>query len=501
MRIQFTGNAPAFRSDSFSYLTADVYYPQGNSTWNEDVFQAYGGELTWIPYDSETEEPDISEPTEPDPTDPTEPEPDPNTGVCGESITWTLDPESGKLTLRGSGDMTDYASYEDVPWYRGTPGVVRTVDVGDNITSIGDYAFAYCGGITDVRLPEGLERIGANAFFDCVELENIQIPETVTEIGTHTFYKCNEIHDVKLPDGITEIADYAFAYCRRFTVNIPSRVTRIGAGAFYRCGGDTVTVPATVKFVGEYAFATCEFDRLVFLGDAPEIQDNAFYGAELNCFYPRGNATWTEEVRQGYGTSHITWTACDPDDLDIPDYQPDPEPPGQFTDVKESSYCYEPVLWAVENGITTGMSATKFMPDNPCTRAQVVTFLWRAAGEPLPVSGKNPFTDVKSSAYYYNAVLWAVEQGITTGMSATSFGPDRPCTRGQVVTFLHRAAGETEPESAGNPFTDVKESGFYYKAVLWAVENGITTGMSATRFEPGRTCTRGQVVTFLYRAN
>ena len=179
----------------------------------------------------------------------------------------------------------------------------------------------------------------------------------------------------------------------------------------------------------------------------------------------------------------------------------DPEPvTNPFTDVKETDYFYEPVLWAVQNGITSGMSATKFMPGNPCTRGQVVTFLWRAAGEPEPASRVNPFTDVSASAFYYKAVLWAVEEGITTGMSATQFMPNNPCTRGQVVTFLHRAAGEPEPENPKNPFTDVKASGFYYDAVLWAVENGITTGMSATTFDPGRTCTRGQVVTFLYRA-
>jgi hypothetical protein len=111
-----------------------------------------------------------------------------------------------------------------------------------------------------------------------------------------------------------------------------------------------------------------------------------------------------------------------------------------------------------------------------------------------------PFKDVKESAFYYKAMLWAVEQGITTGTSATTFGPNKDCTRGQVVTFLWRAAGQPEPKSTSCPFTDVKATASYYKAVLWAVENGVTSGTSATTFSPGKICTRGQVVTFLYNA-
>ena len=171
-----------------------------------------------------------------------------------------------------------------------------------------------------------------------------------------------------------------------------------------------------------------------------------------------------------------------------------------FTDVKESDYFYEPVLWAVSYNITSGVSSNRFGPGNPCTRAQVVTFLWRAAGSPEPTSDNNPFTDVSESNYYYKAVLWAVENGITSGTSSTTFGPSRPCTRAQVVTFLWRACGSPNPSSYNNPFTDVKETDYYYKAVLFAVEYGITSGMSATTFGSSNTCTRAHVVTFLYKA-
>ena len=170
-----------------------------------------------------------------------------------------------------------------------------------------------------------------------------------------------------------------------------------------------------------------------------------------------------------------------------------------FVDVKEGAYYYDAVLWAVEQKITSGTSATTFSPDASCTRAQMVTFLWRAAGSPKVENGKNPFVDVKADAYYYDAVLWAVEKGVTSGTSATTFSPDATVTRGQTVTFLYRNAGF--PEVSGTmPFTDVEADAYYAKAVQWAVQQKITTGTSETTFSPMSDCTRGQIVTFLYRA-
>ncbi|WP_458863295.1 S-layer homology domain-containing protein [Acidaminobacterium chupaoyuni] len=169
-----------------------------------------------------------------------------------------------------------------------------------------------------------------------------------------------------------------------------------------------------------------------------------------------------------------------------------------FIDVATGTYYYDAVLWAVEKGITQGTSATTFSPLDYCTRGQIVTFLWRAMGEPAPTSNVCPFTDVDADAYYYDAVLWAVEKGITQGTSATTFSPNDICTRGQVVTFQYRAAGEPAV-TAANPFTDVKSGDYWYNAVLWAVGKEITVGTSATTFSPLDDCTRGQIVTFLYR--
>jgi len=170
-----------------------------------------------------------------------------------------------------------------------------------------------------------------------------------------------------------------------------------------------------------------------------------------------------------------------------------------FKDVGKKDYFYDAVLWAVDKGVTTGTSKNAFSPAADCTRAQVVTFLWRAAGSPAPKKSANPFKDVKSSQYYYKAVLWAVQKNVTTGLSATEFGPDASCTRAQVVTFLNRAAGTPKAKGSTNPFQDVKSNQYYYNAVLWAVEKGVTTGTGKNTFSPNATCTRGQIVTFLYR--
>ena len=168
-----------------------------------------------------------------------------------------------------------------------------------------------------------------------------------------------------------------------------------------------------------------------------------------------------------------------------------------FYDVPNDAYFYEAVKWAVDKGITNGLSDTMFGPYESCTRAQIVTFLWRAAGSPEPKTASS-FTDVPANAYYAKAVAWAVENGITNGMTETTFAPDATCTRGQSVTFLYRALKGTASGSAN--FTDVKSDAFYADAINWAVANNVTNGTSNTTFSPNADCTRAEIVTFLYRA-
>ena len=169
-----------------------------------------------------------------------------------------------------------------------------------------------------------------------------------------------------------------------------------------------------------------------------------------------------------------------------------------FVDVPSGSYYEDAVDWAVANGITTGTDAAHFSPDGICTRAQAVTFLWRVAGRPAPESRTMPFTDVPADSYYYDAVLWAVENGITKGTSSTTFSPDDTCTRAQIVTFLWRSE-QSPAAGSSNPFTDVSADAYYADAVLWAVKEAITTGTTRTTFSPDAECTRAQIVAFLWR--
>ena len=168
-----------------------------------------------------------------------------------------------------------------------------------------------------------------------------------------------------------------------------------------------------------------------------------------------------------------------------------------FTDIPSGAYYENAVIWAADKGITGGTSATTFAPNGICTRAQAVTFLWRAAGSPAPKS-MNSFADVPADAYYAKAVAWAVENGITSGTGGGKFSPDATCTRAQIVTFLYRAAG-SPAVSGGSVFSDVKAGAYYADAVTWAANKGITGGIGNGLFGSDNNCTRAQIVTFLYR--
>lgn len=177
--------------------------------------------------------------------------------------------------------------------------------------------------------------------------------------------------------------------------------------------------------------------------------------------------------------------------------KPAPKPIAGFTDVFEGSYYADAVKWAVEKGITTGVGDKKFEPNDECTRAQAVTFLWRAAGSPNVIF-ENPFVDVKESDYFFKAVMWAAKNGITTGTDSTHFSPNEVCTRAQAMTFLWRAAGSKLP-SVDNKFTDVKSSDYFFTPVMWGYSSGVCSGVDSTHFDPNSKCTRSQMVTFLYR--
>ena len=285
-------------------------------------------------------------------------------------------------------------------------------------------------------------------------------------------YSPNNVTKIVIGSGITSIGKAAFQGCAYVkSVDIANGVTKICRGAFTQCWAlESVIIPTSVNTIEMTAFG------------------NAISGSTMNDVYYCGSAAQWGRISIGEHNDSLLKASFH--------YNYDPNM--SFTDVAAGSYCYDAVQWAVANGITNGTDATHFSPNAGCTRGQVVTFLWRAAGEPT-VSGNVGFVDVAPGSYCYEAVKWAVANGITKGTDATHFSPNATCTRGQVVTFMYRAEGE--PAVGGsNGFVDVAAGSYCYNAVQWAVANGITKGTDATHFSPSATCTRGQVVTFLYRA-
>ena len=447
-------------------------------------------------------------------------------------------------------------------WAFGFLQKVQAASLPNSVTSIGQNAFRTCNKMVSCPLPDYLVSIGEDAFWDCCVMQGLDLPNTLTSIGKRAFLNCEAITTAHIPGGVTTLYYGTFQECPKLaTVTLGEGVTILGGGVFQESGLVTLTVPSTVTSIGEScfedckslvsvtmlgcetigssAFAACSSLRKVTLAEntktlgmwcfsyckalrsirLPASVETVDYGAfywhkssgypaleqvivmNPNCALDEHGQIGRPGVCTVYGYENSTAQAYALAlgynfDL-IGNEKPEPS---IFTDVDPGAFYAKPVEWAVNNKITTGATLTTFAPNSSCTRGQAVAFLWRAAGSPAPKMTTCKFTDVQPGAYYYQAMLWAVENNITTGTSATTFHPHATCTRGQVVTFLWRAMGQKAPQSSSCAFTDVQSNAFYYKAMMWAVENGITNGNTATTFGPNQSCTRGQVVTFLYRA-
>ena len=414
-----------------------------------------------------------------------------DSGTCGENLTWVLDNE-GTLTISGTGDMDDYMSNTSVPWYDNRSAINSVVMEG-GVTSIASCAFVDCSNLTVVEIPESVNNIGNLSFFYCSSLTEIHVDENNPSYSSDEYGVLFNTEKATLLQAPGAISD---------EYQLPEGITTIGEGAFFCCSSLTsISIPESITSIGGSAFRGCTSLANVYFDGSEEQWTTISIGG-----HNEDLTTATIHFNSTLPDSSVTPPVDVPVTPPIEDDKP-LTPPGEsdkpfenpFTDVPTEQYYHAPVLWAVENGITTGMTETTFAPDATCTRAQIVTFLWRANGSPAPASSSNPFTDVPAGQWYTDAVLWAVENGITSGTSATTFSPDAGCTRGQVATFLWRAKGQPSP-GGENIFSDLISGAYYYDAVLWAVENGITNGMGDGTFAPDATCTRGQIVTFLYRA-
>ena len=419
-------------------------------------------------------------------------------GKCGADVTWTLSSD-GVVTISGTGPMYDrneLYSKKLYPRWENYQPAVRKVVVEEGVTNV-QFDFYGIQTLKSVTLPSTLIRTVPDIFGDCAGLTEVVVASANVGFGSRAFKGCTGL----AKDGFIIVNGWLFDYIGSAAdVVVPDGVKLIDINAFDGCAGlKSVEIPEGVTEIRGNAFRSCHALASVKI---PASVDSIGYASEEDANFasmvPAAFCDCPNVTIAGYdGTAAETHAK----DLSIPFVSLGAPPvKNPFTDVAEGAYYYAPVLWAVQKQITNGTSATAFSPGDNCTRAQIVTFLWRAFGSPKPASDKNPFTDVKKGDYFYEPVLWAVASGITTGTSATTFSPSAFCTRGQAVTFLWRAAGKPAADVKTNPFSDVSASAYYREPVLWALKNNVTNGTSATTFSPDSTCTRGQIVTFLYRS-
>ena len=437
-----------------------------------------------------------------------------------------------KLTVAPGETVTiDYTADPVNATLVGTTWKLRTDSVDGDESAMGSGEFSITANTITIKIPidraDGTYYYAADFTLDaslrpfvCVEVTkpNISLelftltPKTLTLNVNDTFTLSAVKQPVNAPGDIswTVTGDESAIEFNQSTQTVTAKragtaTIKATCGSFEKSCVVTVIDPAHEHNVTSWSnfsesqhFGLCGTCGAVQY--APHAWTKSGTGSYGSCDYVRYNCT-------DCGAEKMELTARP--DPTYPVYPVTPSKPAEpekpddgkhpFTDVKPGSYYEDAVIWAVGKGITGGTSATTFAPNAACNRAQAVTFLWRAAGSPAPRSTTMPFTDVPSGSYYYDAVLWAVENGVTNGTSATTFSPNASCNRAQIVTFLWRAQ-KSPAATAANPFTDVAADAYYTSAVLWAVKEGVTAGTTATTFSPAADCTRAQIVTFIYRA-
>ena len=376
---------------------------------------------------------------------------------------------------------------------------LKEVIIIGNADIIPAASFSACETLEKVTILDGVTAIDERAFYECKKLTDVYLPSSLTTIGMHAFGGCSQLTNCVIPDSVTSIQQNAFSYCTSLRkVIIPRGLTVIEMSTFNQTRLEELYIPLSVTKIEQYAF-----------GDSRDAKTDQVRGQLKDVYYEGSEAQWKQmnidntNYLLSDATIHYNST-MPPITLPVPATTPaeSPAPPVEnntpaFEDVPDGAYYADAVQWAVENGVTNGLSETVFAPNETCNRGQVATFLWRAKGCPEPVTTDNPFTDVAPSSAFYKAILWAAENGITAGTSDTTFSPANPCTRAHVVTFLWRAQGK--PAAAGDsPLADSFPPGYYTDAVRWADAAGLLGG-TGEAFAPSTHCPRADIVTYLYR--
>ncbi|MBQ3404170.1 MAG: leucine-rich repeat protein [Oscillospiraceae bacterium] len=343
-------------------------------------------------------------------------------------------------------------------------GDLTSVTLPDTVTWIGDSAF-YSAKFTGISLPSGLTRIGESAFSECNNLKSIRIPAGVSTVSGWAFYGCNDLKDVTLVNGISSLGDYAFSECDSLAqITIPDSVTNLGIGVFQNCDSLVdVKLSSGLSAIPIACFQSSERLASITIPEGVSvIEESAFWGCD--------------------SLSSISV-------------------PASVTSIESSGIYHTNRLATIYYGGTAAQWGDMDISDRDYLEELcAVAFDSYAKGVDATSGSVRGFSDVHPGDYYGDAVAWAKGKGITTGMSDTLFGASSTVTRGQAVTFLWRSNGCPEPNTKNNPFADVKSSDYYYKAVLWAVENSITNGTDATHFSPSNTCKYQDMLTFLWRS-
>lgn len=463
-----------------------------------------------------------------------------DSGTCGENLTWTLDAD-GTLTISGTGEM-EFDS-DEAPWYSSKDQIV-TVVMQSGVTSIAGGAFAECGSLTEVTIPDSVESIEVRAFSECTSLESIAIPGSVTDISRNAFGECSSLTDIsvdssnpaycsedgvvfdkdktqlcfcpggktgmyRIPDSVTYIDFYAFYGCTSLKqVTIPDSVTSIDEGAFQNCSGlENVTIGSSVKYIRTRVFEGCaSLKTIYFRGNAPKMEVYAYY-SDSNCdgafldviataYYPEHATGWEEVIAKDYTgpDGKLTWVTYNPSVTTKPVNE-------IFSDIPANAWYIPYVQYAYDNGLMSGTSDTTFEPNSPLTRAMVAQILYAHAGKP-EVTGASPFTDVANSkAWYYNAVVWANQNGIVNGYDDNTFRPMTNVTREQLAVMLYAHEGKPEATGSLSGFADAGQvHSWAEKAMLWANQNGIISGSESNGkryLKPQGNATRAEAATML----
>ncbi len=432
-----------------------------------------------------------------------------HTEALGESLQWTYSFEDQqRLEIAGTGAIPDYTlpsySGSSTPWGKYS-AYIEDITVREGITTIGNHTFARHYKLLSVNLPDSLTEIGEYAFYDCVCLQSVVIPNSVSDIKKGAFSRCSNLKDVTLPNGLVELGDSMFSLCSALeSIELPESITSIGRSAFWRSGITSINIPEGVTSIGVQTFEGCyqltsiilpqniyEIERFAFCdctslssvyfcGDAPILADSVFVHT---IGWDENNQPICENISNlilYYIEGKEGWTT--PTWNGYPTATWTPEEPVTFTDVKESAWYYDAVNYAVRNGLMNGVENNQFVPENSMTRAMLVTVLWRYAG--APVVGENKFSDVQPGLWYTQAVAWAAHNGIVNGATPTKFNPNGSITREQMATILFRYAQkvgiDTSKRADLSSFPDSdKISGYAKDALSWANAEGLINGSSS----------------------